>query len=152
LPDKLIPSLVKYYYSWKKTRSRTSVMDRQARRLLGRRDRDDRAGDAAGRTNPNCGGGLGVHPPSHKTGAPRKEPQYRHHPPARQRRRPPRGMRLSRDDVAEVTANPDLGARALRQLDCQLVALKRQVQRIKQINSGLRQALDGGLEGLRPPE
>ncbi|TRZ05404.1 hypothetical protein HGM15179_021703, partial [Zosterops borbonicus] len=61
-------------------------------------------------------------------------------------------MRLSRQDVAEVTANPDLGARALRQLDCQLVALKRQVQRIKQINSGLRQALDGGLEGLRPPE
>ncbi|OWK50984.1 REST corepressor 2 [Lonchura striata] len=61
-------------------------------------------------------------------------------------------MRLSREDVAEVTANPDLGARALRQLDCQLVALKRQVQRIKQINSGLRQALDGGLEGLRPPE
>ncbi|RMB90483.1 hypothetical protein DUI87_33084 [Hirundo rustica rustica] len=61
-------------------------------------------------------------------------------------------MRLSRQDVAEVTANPDLGARALRQLDCQLVSLKRQVQRIKQINSGLRQALDGGLEGLRPPE
>lgn len=36
-------------------------------------------------------------------------------------------MRLSREDVAEVTANPDLGTRALRQLDCQLVALKRQV-------------------------
>lgn len=29
LPDKNIASLVKYYYSWKKTRSRTSVMDRQ---------------------------------------------------------------------------------------------------------------------------
>ncbi|XP_031638495.1 REST corepressor isoform X2 [Contarinia nasturtii] len=29
LPDKSIASLVKYYYSWKKTRSRTSVMDRQ---------------------------------------------------------------------------------------------------------------------------
>lgn len=29
LPDKTIASLVKYYYSWKKTRSRTSVMDRQ---------------------------------------------------------------------------------------------------------------------------
>lgn len=33
LPDKSIASLVKYYYSWKKTRYRTSVMDRQARRL-----------------------------------------------------------------------------------------------------------------------
>lgn len=29
LPDKNISSLVKYYYSWKKTRTRTSVMDRQ---------------------------------------------------------------------------------------------------------------------------
>lgn len=43
LPDKLIPSLVKYYYSWKKTRSRTSVMDRQARRLGGRKDKEDRS-------------------------------------------------------------------------------------------------------------
>lgn len=29
MPDKSIASLVKYYYSWKKTRQRTSVMDRQ---------------------------------------------------------------------------------------------------------------------------
>lgn len=27
LPDKSIASLVKYYYSWKKTRARTSLMD-----------------------------------------------------------------------------------------------------------------------------
>eukprot|EP00794_Sanderia_malayensis_P017818 gene17818-19596_t len=32
LPDKNTGSLVKYYYSWKKTRNRTSLMDRQARR------------------------------------------------------------------------------------------------------------------------
>nr|XP_023029786.1 REST corepressor 2 isoform X1 [Leptinotarsa decemlineata] len=32
LPDKSIASLVKYYYSWKKTRSRTSLMDKQARK------------------------------------------------------------------------------------------------------------------------
>ncbi|KAH7972928.1 hypothetical protein HPB52_019023 [Rhipicephalus sanguineus] len=38
LPDKTIPSLVKYYYSWKKTRTRTSLMDRQARRLAGSRE------------------------------------------------------------------------------------------------------------------
>ncbi|XP_039293853.1 REST corepressor 1 isoform X2 [Nilaparvata lugens] len=36
LPDKSIATLVKYYYSWKKTRSRTSLMDRQARKLAGR--------------------------------------------------------------------------------------------------------------------
>ncbi|XP_060531744.1 REST corepressor 1 [Cylas formicarius] len=33
LPDKSIASLVKYYYSWKKTRSRTSFLDKQARKL-----------------------------------------------------------------------------------------------------------------------
>ncbi|XP_070577541.1 REST corepressor 3-like isoform X3 [Ptychodera flava] len=35
LPDKSISCLVKYYYSWKKTRTRTSLMDRQARKLAG---------------------------------------------------------------------------------------------------------------------
>ncbi|WAR18988.1 RCOR3-like protein [Mya arenaria] len=33
LPDKSIAALVKYYYSWKKTRSRTSLMDRQAKKF-----------------------------------------------------------------------------------------------------------------------
>ncbi|XP_077998977.1 REST corepressor 1-like isoform X2 [Glandiceps talaboti] len=33
LPDKSISCLVKYYYSWKKTRTRTSLMDRQARKI-----------------------------------------------------------------------------------------------------------------------
>ncbi|CAG9802592.1 unnamed protein product [Chironomus riparius] len=32
LPDKSIASLVRYYYSWKKTRHRTSIMDRQEKR------------------------------------------------------------------------------------------------------------------------
>lgn len=39
LPDKSIASLVKYYYSWKKTRSRTSLMDRQAKKLTKAGDR-----------------------------------------------------------------------------------------------------------------
>ncbi|XP_059504574.1 REST corepressor 3 isoform X5 [Stegostoma tigrinum] len=41
LPDKSIASLVKYYYSWKKTRSRTSLMDRQARKLASRNNQDE---------------------------------------------------------------------------------------------------------------
>ncbi|XP_074714173.1 REST corepressor 2-like [Strix uralensis] len=152
LPDKLIPSLVKYYYSWKKTRTRTSVMDRQARRLLGRKDRDDSNDETDDTAKGEPEPADPKKEPFYPKTTPRKEAQYRHHPPARHRRRPPRGMHLSREDVAGVTANPDLGALALRQLDCQLVSLKRQVQRIKQINSGLKQALEGGVEGLRPPE
>jgi len=38
LPDKSIAQLVKYYYSWKKTRQRTSLMDRQARKLQAQRE------------------------------------------------------------------------------------------------------------------
>ncbi|XP_075583250.1 LOW QUALITY PROTEIN: REST corepressor 2-like [Pelecanus crispus] len=128
LPDKLIPSLVKYYYSWKKTRTRTSVMDRQARRLLGRKDRDDSNDE------------TDDHRPIKRGRRNRRTPKKRF------------GGGGAGEDVAGVTANPDLGALALRQLDCQLVSLKRQVQRIKQINSGLKQALEGGVEGLRPPE
>ncbi|XP_064485011.1 REST corepressor 3-like isoform X2 [Ornithodoros turicata] len=44
LPDKTIPSLVKYYYSWKKTRTRTSLMDRQARKLAVARDEESDGG------------------------------------------------------------------------------------------------------------
>ena len=38
LPDKTIAQLVKYYYGWKKTRTRTSLMDRQARKLQSQRE------------------------------------------------------------------------------------------------------------------
>ncbi|XP_074604424.1 REST corepressor 3-like [Brevipalpus obovatus] len=38
LPDKSIANLVKYYYLWKKTRCRTSLMDRQARRFQNQRE------------------------------------------------------------------------------------------------------------------
>ena len=38
LPDKSIAQLVKYYYGWKKTRTRTSLMDRQARKLQAQRE------------------------------------------------------------------------------------------------------------------
>jgi len=38
LPDKTIEQLVKYYYGWKETRTRTSLMDRQARKLQAQRE------------------------------------------------------------------------------------------------------------------
>jgi len=44
LPDKSIAALVKYYYSWKKTRTRTSLMDRQAKKLQSVRE-DGRLGE-----------------------------------------------------------------------------------------------------------
>ncbi|XP_075795215.1 REST corepressor 2 isoform X1 [Pelodiscus sinensis] len=169
LPDKLIPSLVKYYYSWKKTRSRTSVMDRQARRLLSKKERDDsndemEEGRAASegefdamdsKKEPSYQKLQSSRPgPGSGSGPVRKEvqlSQYRHHP-LRSRRRPPKGMYLSQDDIAGISASPDVGTLALRHLDSQLISLKRQVQCIKQINSSMKQALEGGIDKLRPPE
>lgn len=41
-------SLVKYYYSWKKTRTRTSLMDRQARKLSGVKEETSELGSEQG--------------------------------------------------------------------------------------------------------
>ncbi|XP_078393308.1 REST corepressor 3-like isoform X2 [Cetorhinus maximus] len=165
LPDKLISSLVKYYYSWKKTRTRTSVMDRQARKLVHKKEREDSNDEAeevtvqiaddsdyepdvkrerAGEQKPTNGKSVSVKRESQSI-------QYRHHPP-RSKRRPPKDMYLSQDEVAGVSANPNAATISLRQLDSQLISIKRQVQTIKQINSSLKQTLDGGIDKLRPPE
>ncbi|KAK6618361.1 hypothetical protein RUM44_002813 [Polyplax serrata] len=48
LPDKSMGSLVKYYYSWKKTRTRTSLMDRQARKLVGVKEETSEIGSEQG--------------------------------------------------------------------------------------------------------
>uniref|UniRef100_A0A8D0A997 REST corepressor 1 n=1 Tax=Sander lucioperca TaxID=283035 RepID=A0A8D0A997_SANLU len=40
LPDKSMASLVRFYYSWKKSRSKTSLMDRQTRKHKRERDRN----------------------------------------------------------------------------------------------------------------
>ncbi|XP_063144097.1 REST corepressor 2 isoform X3 [Rattus norvegicus] len=207
LPDKLIPSLVKYYYSWKKTRSRTSVMDRQARRLGGRKDKEDSSDEleegrgAVSEGEPDTGDPkrepLPSRPLNARPGPGKKEiqvSQYRHHP-LRTRRRPPKGMYLSPEGLTAVSGSPDLANLTLRGLDSQLISLKRQVlgiklrselvagkgvpdvtcmymiyvsaacvpwcpcasfylyvQSMKQTNSSLRQALEGGIDPLRPPE
>ncbi|XP_067831597.1 REST corepressor 2 isoform X2 [Heptranchias perlo] len=165
LPDKLISSLVKYYYSWKKTRTRTSVMDRQARKLVHKKEREDSNDETEevtvqiaddsdyepdvkrerpGEQKPTNGKSMAVKRESQSV-------QYRHHPP-RSKRRPPKDMYLSQEEVAGVSANPNAASISLRQLDSQLISIKRQVQTVKQINSSLKQTLDGGIDKLRPPE
>uniref|UniRef100_A0A1A8KHD9 REST corepressor 2 n=1 Tax=Nothobranchius kuhntae TaxID=321403 RepID=A0A1A8KHD9_NOTKU len=170
LPDKLISSLVKYYYSWKKTRTRTSVMDRQARRLISKREKDDSndeieevepASDSdfevdakkeAVKQNPSSTSSDKTVPS--RAGPVKKESlgaQYRHHP-LRARRRPPKGMHLEQADIMALSASHDAGALTVRQLDTQLVSLKRQVQSIKQTNSSLKQSLAEGVDSFRPSE
>lgn len=40
LPDKSMASLINYYYGWKKTRTRASLMERQTRRFAAKRETD----------------------------------------------------------------------------------------------------------------
>uniref|UniRef100_A0A3B3WZU8 REST corepressor 2 n=1 Tax=Poecilia mexicana TaxID=48701 RepID=A0A3B3WZU8_9TELE len=158
LPDKLISSLVKYYYSWKKTRTRTSVMDRQARRLINKREKDD-SNDEIEEGEPGEDSDFEVDakkekaPPS-RSGPVKKESigaQYRHHP-LRARRRPPKGMHLDQTDITALSTSHDAGVLSVRQLDTHLVSLKRQVQSIKQTNSSLKQSLTEGVDVFRPAE
>uniref|UniRef100_A0A8D3DA99 REST corepressor 2 n=1 Tax=Scophthalmus maximus TaxID=52904 RepID=A0A8D3DA99_SCOMX len=145
LPDKLISSLVKYYYSWKKTRTRTSVMDRQARRLVSKREKDDSNDDLEEGADPGSDSDFEIdnkkeavkqNPSStssdkaapSRSGPIKKEnigAQYRHHP-LRARRRPPKGMHLEQGDIMSLSASHDSGVLTIRQLDTQLVSLKRQ--------------------------
>uniref|UniRef100_A0A3B4VGR3 REST corepressor 2 n=1 Tax=Seriola dumerili TaxID=41447 RepID=A0A3B4VGR3_SERDU len=156
LPDKLISSLVKYYYSWKKTRTRTSVMDRQARRLVSKREKDD-SNDELEEGDPGSDSDFEIDNKKEATpsrsGPIKKESigaQYRHHP-LRARRRPPKGMHLDQGDIMSLSASHDAGVLTVRQLDTQLVSLKRQVQSIKQNNSSVKQSLNEGVDGFKPP-
>ncbi|XP_069015361.1 LOW QUALITY PROTEIN: REST corepressor 2 [Embiotoca jacksoni] len=170
LPDKLISSLVKYYYSWKKTRTRTSVMDRQARRLINKREKDD-SNDELEEADPGSDSDFEIDTkkeavkqnPSSTTldkaapsrpGPVKKEnigAQYRHHP-LRARRRPPKGMHLEQRDIMSLSTSQDTGSLTVRHLDTQLVSLKRQVQSIKQNNSSLKQTLTEGVNTFKPTE
>lgn len=141
LPDKSISSLVKYYYSWKKTRSRTSLMDRQARKLANRSNQDEsdeeiedanpiEANDSDYDPNKETKKENQAEPPvpGSKVALGRREHQtlqHRHH--QRSRCRPPKGMYLTQEDVVAVSCSSSAANTLLRQLDMELVSLKRQV-------------------------
>ncbi|XP_072186813.1 REST corepressor 3 isoform X1 [Excalfactoria chinensis] len=173
LPDKTIASLVKYYYSWKKTRSRTSLMDRQARKLANRNNQGDSDDDveephpmdgndsdydpkkeAKKEVTDNLMGNNDQPVQTSKIGLGRREYQslqHRHHS-QRSKCRPPKGMYLTQEDVIAVSCSPNAANTILRQLDMELISLKRQVQNAKQVNSALKQKMEGGIEEFKPPE
>uniref|UniRef100_UPI00358FB647 REST corepressor 1-like isoform X2 n=1 Tax=Myxine glutinosa TaxID=7769 RepID=UPI00358FB647 len=179
LPDKSIGSLVRYYYGWKKTRSRTSLMDRQARRFASKRedrciseallkgDEDPEARPVEGSVKPRevlhepkteLGGETWAAQPNHTVPAIRRDvalvhPRHPHHPhhAGRARHRPPRDMHLAKEDLSVLSASREPGE-LCRHLEAELVALKRQVQSAKQANSRLKVQLQAGVEAYRPPE
>uniref|UniRef100_A0A669DFD5 REST corepressor 3 n=1 Tax=Oreochromis niloticus TaxID=8128 RepID=A0A669DFD5_ORENI len=142
LPDKSISSLVKYYYSWKKTRSRTSLMDRQARKLASRSNQDE-SDEEIEDANP-IEANDSDYDPNKET---KKES-----PPVPGSKVALGRMYLTQEDVVAVSCSSSAANTLLRQLDMELVSLKRQVQNAKQINSGLKHMLESGIEDFRLPE
>ncbi|KAM9294312.1 REST corepressor 1 [Gastrophryne carolinensis] len=160
LPDKSIASLVKFYYSWKKTRSKTSVMDRHARKQKREREGSgDEMEEPNGNTNNNATE-MEVDPqkepkkeePKNDTIPHVKKEKYTFQAKNRAKRKPPKGMFLSQEDVSAISANANAATNMLKHLDMELVSIKRQIQNIKQINSGLKEKLQGGVEEYRVQE
>uniref|UniRef100_A0AAX7UCT7 REST corepressor 1 n=1 Tax=Astatotilapia calliptera TaxID=8154 RepID=A0AAX7UCT7_ASTCA len=158
LPDKSMPSLVRFYYSWKKSRSKTSLMDRQTRKHKRERDdSDDEVEDGNG--NPPSDSELDVNKEDKKevsSGSERSEVKpvsglkTGGKASQRMKKRPPRGMFLNHQDVVSLSSSTPQGL--IRQLDSQLVSIKRQIQTIKQTNSVLKEKLSSGLDEFRLPE
>ncbi|XP_032090588.1 REST corepressor 1 isoform X3 [Thamnophis elegans] len=158
LPDKSIASLVKFYYSWKKTRTKTSVMDRHARKQKREREESEDEMEEANGNNPidieveqNKESKKEI-PPVETIPQVKKEKHSTQAAKNRAKRKPPKGMFLSQEDVEAVSANATAATTLLRQLDMELVSIKRQIQNIKQTNSSLKEKLEGGIEQYRLPE
>ncbi|KAL6106112.1 rcor1 [Pungitius sinensis] len=158
LPDKAMASLVRFYYSWKKSRSKTSLMDRQTRKH--KRERDDSDDEVEERNiNPPVDFELDSNKDNKKelsSGPERSDvkpaPGLKTGSKASQRlkKRPPKGMFLNQQDVVSLSSSSAQGL--IRQLDCQLVSIKRQIQNIKQSNGSLKDQICSGVNEFRQPE
>ncbi|XP_036398121.1 REST corepressor 1 [Megalops cyprinoides] len=175
LPDKSIASLVRFYYSWKKTRSKTSVMDRHARKQKRDREESEDEIEENGGSSPSdteydpnkdekkeTGAGpekqeskpvvtpkLATDKPAHVKKETQGPPGKHQH---RAKKKPPKGMHLSQGDVLAMSSSTPAAVNVLRQLDMELVSIKRQIQSIKQSNSALREKLEVGVDMYRLPE
>ncbi|KAM4625005.1 REST corepressor 1 [Polymixia lowei] len=174
LPDKSMASLVRFYYSWKKSRSKTSLMDRHARKH--KREREESEDEVEENTG-NFPSDMEYEPVKgdrKELGSERSEvkpatgqkPSGAEKPPhvkrevqgvsgktlQRAKKKPPKGMHLSQGDVAAVSSSAPAAQGVIRQLDTELVAIKRQIQTIKQANSSLKDQLSSGVEDYRVPE
>uniref|UniRef100_A0A671MUU3 REST corepressor 1-like n=1 Tax=Sinocyclocheilus anshuiensis TaxID=1608454 RepID=A0A671MUU3_9TELE len=159
LPDKSIASLVRFYYSWKKTRSKTSVMDRHARKQ--KRDREE--SDDGEENNCISPGDAELEPNKDEKKEPANLAEKSMHVKKevqglagrnlhRAKKKPPKGMHLNSDDVAAMSSSGPAAVSVLRQLDMEVIAIKRQIQSTKQHNSALREKLDTGVDEFRPSE
>ncbi|EDO33362.1 predicted protein, partial [Nematostella vectensis] len=155
LPDKSVSSLVKYYYSWKKTRSRTSLIDRQARRLaIKEYTENSDTSDSDFEPEKECIE-YNLHTPYRRTGGLRQPRLTAREERALARggkikRKPPKGMSLSQDLLQSISLTH--GDAHTRPLEMEFTNLKRQIQNNKQFISQHKGQLEIGIEDVRMDE
>jgi len=143
LPDKSIADLVKYYYSWKKTRSRTSMMDRHARKVAEVREEglygeENYPEDSTG-TDKEVSEGLGLEI--------KKKNEIRD-TDAKTRPSPPKGIKINHEDLVAFASGQ--GEQVLNELESSIASCKRVVQNNKQLISALhRKAREVDVTTLR---
>jgi len=141
LPDKSVGCLVKFYYSWKKTRSRTSLIDRQAHKVVNSQDISDDELDASAPSSDTEAENNKDVKEEGRNGLPGRTGmgtrKFDYHARLKNKRKPPRGMYLNRDSLMVIATGPvGQGDVILKQHQIELVGLKRQVQNNKQLISG----------------
>ncbi|GFY78426.1 REST corepressor 3 [Trichonephila inaurata madagascariensis] len=121
LPDKPMKSVIEYYYSWKKTRHYTSVLDEREQLADGRRTEMLCSSDTINRSA--------------------------------RKRKLPQDMYLNSDDLVATVSSANNEKNAfLRNVDLEIISLKRQIQNNKQDMSYLKQKACEGIDSYRPTE
>lgn len=140
LPDKSVGSLVRHYYSWKKSRSKMSLIDNYVYRLNNKRnfseveESESEVEDANkeqkenGTNKSNTGkAGFGSR-------------KLLHEPHLRNKRKAPRGIHLCAESIKQmISGYPDHINNTIDEVELQLEKIKRQVQKNKQCIGALEE-------------
>jgi len=139
MPQKSIANLVKHYYSWKKLRARTSLMDNQARVVQTERKKPGYYEGSTATLNSimsteTSEKKVDIEEPSNVE----ESSILLDHKVMKNNSRPPKGMYINHDDLVTMATGPNTqGEHLLKSMDREIVSYKRVVQNNKQLLSGL---------------
>jgi len=141
LPDKSIADLVKYYYSWKKTRTRTSLMDKKAQQVVKVREE----GLYGEECDPEDSAQNGKNIFEGELEEKKEENDARNGAASRSR---PKGLKIDMKDITTIATGG--GDDMMIKLEEEIINCKRQVQNNKQLISALhRKTKEVDATGLR---
>lgn len=138
LPDKEISQLVKHYYLWKKTRTKTSLMDRQARKL----NKPSESVSDESEEESNHLVYLQSKPHDAKVTG-KGDHHHSKDEDTETKHKLPKGVSLDLKNLSEVTEFPGGPDKCLQKLERDIASLKSQIQVDKQHYSLLCKQLQG---------